>query len=122
MELIKVDIKKFRCLKDVSIPFRELTVLIGENDAGKSSVLDLLDLILNERQPEDSDYYFYEDRTEDREDRAEEIEAILTFRPYPNQEIPREILSPDKYCLLKKRFTRESEETWVHGRRYRLSK
>jgi len=53
MQLITVEIKNFRCLKDVKIPFRELTVLIGENDAGKSTVLDLLDLILSEHQPED---------------------------------------------------------------------
>jgi len=120
MELINVEIKNFRCLQDVSIPFRELTVLIGENDAGKSSVLDLLDLVLNDRKPEDSDYYFYEDGTEKHKTRAEEIEAVLTFRPYANQEISQELLSPDGRCRLKKRFTKESGETWINGRLYDL--
>jgi len=116
MHLIEINIKNFRCLKDVKIPFRELTVLIGENDAGKSTVLDLLDLILNERQPEDSDYYYFDDGLGEPEKRADEIEAILIFRPYMGQDIPPELLAQDGYIYLKKRYTRESEDTWYKGR------
>ena len=79
MQLIKVDVKNYRCLTNVSIPFHKLTVLIGENDSGKSTVLDLLDLILNERQPEDNDFYYVSNSQGDLERRAEEIEAILIF-------------------------------------------
>lgn len=116
MQLITVEIKNFRCLKDVKIPFRELTVLIGENDAGKSTVLDLLDLILSEHQPEDSDYYYFDDGNGNPESRADEIEAVLTFHPYSDQTISQEYLSPDGFFRLKKRFTRLSGETWYNGR------
>ena len=38
--LDRVTIKNFRCLRDVSVPLKPLTVLIGENDTGKSSFLE----------------------------------------------------------------------------------
>ncbi|MCB9454318.1 MAG: AAA family ATPase, partial [Anaerolineaceae bacterium] len=40
MKISCIQIKNFRSLKDVSFSLQELTVFIGENDAGKSSVLD----------------------------------------------------------------------------------
>ncbi len=35
-----ITIKNFRCLRDVSVPLKPLTVLIGENDTGKSTFLE----------------------------------------------------------------------------------
>ena len=47
MKLKQMRIWNFRSLQKVIIPFQpDLTVLIGENDSGKSSVLDLLEWIL----------------------------------------------------------------------------
>ncbi len=47
MKLKRMRIQNFRSLRDVTIPFQpDLTVLVGENDSGKSSVLDLLEWIL----------------------------------------------------------------------------
>lgn len=116
MELIEADIKNFRCLKDVKIPFRELTVLIGENDAGKSTVLDHLDLFLNERQPEESDYYYFDDGCGEPERREDEIESILIFRPYDGQIIPPELIAQDGLVYIKKRFTSQSGISWYKGR------
>ncbi len=41
----RVQIKGFRCLADVELELAPLTVLIGPNDSGKSSVLDALELL-----------------------------------------------------------------------------
>lgn len=57
MLLKKLGIKGFRSLQDVEIDFANLTVLIGENDAGKSSILDLLDLFFGGKNPDQDDYY-----------------------------------------------------------------
>ncbi len=47
MKLQSVSIQNFRCLDDVEVPFQpDLTVLIGENDSGKSSVLDIIEWVL----------------------------------------------------------------------------
>ena len=35
-----VTIKNFRCLREVSVPLKPLTVLIGENDSGKSTFME----------------------------------------------------------------------------------
>ena len=47
MKLIQVSIENFRGIKQLSIPLDETTVLIGENNAGKSSVLDALHFCLS---------------------------------------------------------------------------
>lgn len=115
MQLTSIEVKNFRCLKDVTIPFHDLTVLIGENDAGKSTVLDLLDIILSEHQPDSNDYYSFDDGNRNPENHADEIETILTFHPYRDQTMPQEFLLPDGFFRLKKKFTTQSEETWYKG-------
>ncbi len=57
MRLNRLHVKGFRSLKDVEIIFTDLTVLIGENDAGKSSILDLLEILLGNKPLEENDFY-----------------------------------------------------------------
>ena len=66
MKLKKMHVCNFRSLRDVTVPFRtDLTVLIGENDAGKSSVLDILGMVLDAPsvtpakipRPQEADFY-----------------------------------------------------------------
>jgi len=48
MYLKKFEIKNFRCIKDASIYFNEgVNILIGENNSGKTSVLDALRVALS---------------------------------------------------------------------------
>ena len=42
MKLIRLDIENFRGIKALSVPLDDTTVLIGENNSGKSSILDAL--------------------------------------------------------------------------------
>src|SRR3990167_450360 len=46
MKLKEVKIKNFRCLVDVTIPVGDTTVLVGENNTGKTALLDALRIIL----------------------------------------------------------------------------
>jgi predicted ATP-dependent endonuclease of OLD family len=39
MKLARAEIQGFRCLRNVSMPFNDLTILLGSNSAGKSSAL-----------------------------------------------------------------------------------
>lgn len=42
MKLARIDIQNYRGIKSLSVPLDDTTVLIGENNSGKSSVLDAL--------------------------------------------------------------------------------
>lgn len=50
MFLKEANIKNFRCLKDVTISFDKQTVLIGENNTGKSAILDAIRFALSRNQ------------------------------------------------------------------------
>lgn len=47
MKIKKVEVKNFRTLKDVEIPFDSVTTFIGPNGSGKSTVLRALDWFFN---------------------------------------------------------------------------
>ena len=49
MHIASIRIRNFRGLKDIEIPLARATVLIGENNSGKSSVLDCISLTLGRR-------------------------------------------------------------------------
>jgi putative ATP-dependent endonuclease of the OLD family len=57
MRLEHLHVAGFRSLKDTEIDFDDLTLLIGPNDSGKSSVLDAVDILLTGRPPDPSDYH-----------------------------------------------------------------
>ena len=56
--LEKIHIKNFLSLRDVTLPFKPLTVLVGPNASGKSNVLKALELlkrmVVNERSSDES--------------------------------------------------------------------
>ena len=50
MKLEAVKIKNFRCYEDeISIPFENMTTIVGRNDAGKSTVLEALEIFFNNK-------------------------------------------------------------------------
>ncbi len=55
--LDSVTIKNFRCLKNVEVPLKPLTVLIGPNDSGKSSFLSALFTLDETARPVSFDHW-----------------------------------------------------------------
>lgn len=54
----KIEVNNFRCLKEYSVSLEEdLTVFVGENDSGKSSLIEVLKLIFENTLPEREDFY-----------------------------------------------------------------
>lgn len=83
MYLKSVQIKNFRSLKDVKVELDEKsTILLGENNAGKTSFLDAIRIALTRTNGkysfEDYDYYMDDSILSPKE--SEGIEVILTFR------------------------------------------
>jgi energy-coupling factor transporter ATP-binding protein EcfA2 len=56
MRLARMRIRNFRCFhEEIAIDFNDLTALIGKNDAGKSTIMDALDIFLNDTLPDKHD-------------------------------------------------------------------
>ena len=56
MRLASVRIQNFRCYKEeIQVDFDDLTALIGKNDAGKSAILDALEIYFNEAKVDQDD-------------------------------------------------------------------
>ena len=80
MKLKEVKLQNFRGYRDeVTITFENMTVLIGRNDAGKSSILDALDIFFNDANIEKEDACVYGD--------ASEVRISCIFSDLPDQVI-----------------------------------
>lgn len=61
----KISVDNFRCLNDFSISFEEgLNVIVGENDAGKTSLIDVLKILFDEKNVKVEIEDFYNDSEE----------------------------------------------------------
>lgn len=56
MELTQFRIEGFRCIRTAGIKLRNVTSLIGPNNAGKSSLLKAMDLFFSSKKPEFADW------------------------------------------------------------------
>jgi len=110
MRLTKLSAKNFRALKEVTVEFDSLTVLIGENDAGKTSLLDLLEICLNNKRPDEKDFHQHADDTV-----AATIEVELQFILDSGE------TSASQYAIgnslkVKKIYSLETNDTFYLGR------
>ncbi len=63
MRLVEMILENFRGYRDkATIQLSELNAFIGKNDAGKSTVLDALNVVLADNKPENSDICVYADQ------------------------------------------------------------
>jgi predicted ATP-dependent endonuclease of OLD family len=56
MRLARLRLRNFRCYRDeTAIDFDNITALVGRNDSGKSTIMEALDLFLNDGDPDKDD-------------------------------------------------------------------
>jgi len=79
MIIKKVQIKNFRCLKDVTLECEPLTILIGRNGSGKSSFLKGLELFYEPNAKYSEKDYF-------NNDTSQPIEIYVTFEDLSDKE------------------------------------
>lgn len=84
MRLSRITIEHFRGIKRVDVDLdREMTVLVGENNAGKTSVLEALrlclDVVKSDRAFNFSEYDFYRDKNRTDLTKCEPINITLSF-------------------------------------------
>ena len=78
MVLSSITIRNFRSCYETTIPFRrDVTVLVGENNSGKTNVIDALRLVLAPLGARRTRYFEVTDLSFGRE--GESVEMIATF-------------------------------------------
>ena len=89
MLLINAHIQHFRGLKDITLELSSLTLLIGENNSGKTSILDAIRLALSRgigRRAAAFDPYDYHLPSKSAEPQdADPISITLTFAETPGE-------------------------------------
>lgn len=73
MKIKQIEIDGFRCLCDLTVTFEDtITLIVGENDSGKSSLIKCLDLLTDDYSLEHDDFNYEKD----------EIKIKLTTKDY----------------------------------------
>lgn len=112
MRLEKVKIKNFRCYREeISVPFYDITTVIGQNDAGKSTILEALEIFFNNETVKID----REDLSTDSSDNNIEITGVFS-------DLPEELIidsnystSLDKEYLLNEDGLLEIKKTYTVG-------
>ena len=117
MELSKFAATHFRCLYDGNrVDFHPITVLIGENDSGKSATLDAMSMFFTRnRPPSDADYsysqgYLTANPSEGTVSQESEIvlEAEFELDEAELQKVNEFLVSPVEKLRIRKVFNRNS--------------
>ncbi len=92
MKLREIIVKNFRCLVDVAFPISDTTVLVGENNSGKTALLEALRIalprsVVGRRTPFDG-YDYHMVKTSDSPQTSEGIVIELWFREDKSDEWP----------------------------------
>src|SRR5437870_1829195 len=93
MKLKQLTIKNFRNLADVVIPIGDTTVLVGENNAGKTSLLEMLQIVLprnlaGARTIPFDEYDYYMSKQGASPQTSEGIAIEMLFHEYAPDEWP----------------------------------
>ena len=114
MFLRSLRVKDFRCFGDLpSIPIRQLTVFIGENDAGKTAILNALEILLTDKKPSPDDFRTLSSNGE----RTNTIIIGGTFDLQNYDTLPHDFQTLDgKEFRLTKIFTESNVRCEVSGR------
>lgn len=83
MKLTLLRVKNFRCYEDsLDVPFHDLTVFVGENDSGKSSLLHALSVLLLNSAPSQDDF----------RDKEKAIDIDASFSPREGEAVDESLL------------------------------
>lgn len=85
MRLEKITIKNFRKLRNCVIQFRDTTFLIGQNNAGKSSVFRALEFLHGNKNVHSDDYAKHYNKARKDYIKSREIEIIGEYHNIPDE-------------------------------------
>lgn len=77
MKLRRLLIKNFRSLVNIDIPIKDTTILIGENNVGKTALLDALKIVLNWNKNQTTHFKEYDYHMATADDSPDTCEGII---------------------------------------------
>jgi len=89
MRLQEVRVEHFRALRDAWVPLRPTTVLIGENNSGKTTLLHALAALFGARRPAPEDIYLAPEEAELPRDRVLRVDGLVV--PEAGSEFDQEV-------------------------------
>tara|TARA_B110000285_G_C15136795_1_gene627521 strand:- start:981 stop:2618 length:1638 start_codon:yes stop_codon:yes gene_type:complete len=101
MEIVKVDIANFRALELVSVPLQQLSILLGENDVGKTSFLYALEnFFIGKKLTDPKDWY--------KRNTDNAIRITITFKGFPEDDTLIPLLKTDGTIVISKIFSHDT--------------
>jgi predicted ATP-dependent endonuclease of OLD family len=95
MIITRIRIKNFRSISDSTISLNDVTVFVGDNDAGKSNILRALNLFFNNKTDSNTPFNFATDFNHNARvasNKAREISIELTISPPANYQGAKEVI------------------------------
>ena len=106
MYIAHVQISNYRALQTVSIPLNQFSILIGENDVGKTSFLYAMETFFLNKKISDKDNYY-------KGDTDKIITIELTFREAPDLEELNSLKNSSGDIIIRKSFSFNEKPTSI---------
>lgn len=119
MKLVDVKIENFRGIRSLHLPLDQLTVLIGENNTGKSTVLEAIKLVLTRsfgfrRGGQFSEYDFHLENADATPQSAPTIKIVLHFAEQQEDEWIETIIQ-QMQDVIQPDITTGLNHIWLHA-------
>ena len=97
MYISYAEILNFRALKSISIPLQKFSIILGENDVGKTSFLYALDTFFSDKKVSDANDFF-------KKVISENIIIKLTFKDIPENDTLNTLKRANGEIIIQKIF------------------
>ena len=108
MQICDIAIEGFRSLINVpSVPIKGQTIITGQNDGGKSALLDALEFLISGKEPSEHDmsYLTVMDNADSGQEPALRVSQIVVTGTFQLSESEREEFSLPELVKIRRRFT-----------------
>ncbi len=84
LQLVSLEVTNFRAIKHALLDFDQITLLIGENDLGKSTLMEALSAVLNpkldDKLPDFNPFHFYKDPEKEVAEKKLQIKLLVQLQ------------------------------------------
>lgn len=84
LQLVSLEVTNFRAIKHALLDFDQITLLIGENDLGKSTLMEALSAVLDpkldDKLPEFTPFHFYKDPEKEVAEKKLQIKLLVQLQ------------------------------------------